>query len=121
MSAGIRSGVHWTRRSLEAKDHAQRLDQPGLGQARHADQQHVAAGQERDQGLIDDPLLAEDHPADAGPALAQAVADRSISSASASADGVGRTVGRSVTTGRSHFWNWRDIYHPEASRWMKAR
>ena len=30
----------------------------------HAHQQHMAAGQERDQRLLDDPLLTEDHPAD---------------------------------------------------------
>ena len=33
---------------LEAQDRAEGLDQAGLGQAGHADQQGVAAGQERD-------------------------------------------------------------------------
>ena len=36
------------------------IDESGLGEARHADQKSVAAGQKRDQDLIDDGLLAED-------------------------------------------------------------
>ena len=64
MSAGIRSGVHWMRLLVQAQHDAQCFDQPGLGQAGNADQQHVAAGQKRDQRQIDDLLLAEDDPAD---------------------------------------------------------
>ena len=55
----------------QAQDGAERLDQAGLGQARHADQEHVAAGQDGDQRLVDDPLLAEDDPADLAPDLVQ--------------------------------------------------
>src|SRR3546814_6328112 len=40
------------------------LDQAGLGEARHADEQAMAAGQQGDQGLIDHRLLAEDDTAD---------------------------------------------------------
>ena len=42
MSAGIRSGVNCTLLT-EAEHDAQGLDQPGLGQARHPDQEHVTA------------------------------------------------------------------------------
>ena len=62
-------GRHQVRRELHAllaepEHHAQGLDQPGLGEARHADQQHVAAGQQRGQRFLDHLLLAEDRPAD---------------------------------------------------------
>ena len=49
---------------VEAEHRAERLDQLGLGQARHADQQAVAAGQQRDQRLVDDLRLAENDRAD---------------------------------------------------------
>ena len=47
MSEGIRSGVNWMRRGVEAEHDAHGLDQLGLGEAGHADQQRVAAGQDR--------------------------------------------------------------------------
>ena len=50
----------------QAQHGAQRLDQPALAQAGHADQQRVAAGQQGDQRLVDHLILAEDHPADGG-------------------------------------------------------
>ena len=59
MSDGIRSGVNCTR-GVEAEHDAERLDELGLGEARHADQQAVAARQQRDQGAVDDAFLAED-------------------------------------------------------------
>ena len=55
---------------------AQRLDQPALAQAGHADQQHVAAGEQRDQRLIHHLLLAEDHAADRRAHPADARAER---------------------------------------------
>ena len=56
-------GGHQVGRELDAlgfhaQHDAQSLDQQGLGEARHADQQHVAARQECYKGLIDDVLLA---------------------------------------------------------------
>ena len=59
-------GRHQVRRELnpfgaKTKHNAQRFDQPALAEPRNADQQHVSAGQERDQGLIDNLVLAEHH------------------------------------------------------------
>ena len=67
MSAGIRSGVNCTRLRVEAEHDAQRLDQLGLGEAGHADQQRVAAA----TGCVisvcsTTSLLAEDDVADRG-------------------------------------------------------
>ena len=39
----------------------QRLDEQRLGQARHAGEQAVPAGEERDQHLVDDLVLTDDH------------------------------------------------------------
>ena len=60
MSEGIRSGVNWMRLASSPRIRAQRLHQQGLGEARHADQQGMAAAEERDQGVLDHLLLAED-------------------------------------------------------------
>ena len=60
MSAGIRSGVNWMRLKLRSRICGQRADQQRLGQAGHAGQQAVPAGEERDQQLIDDVVLADD-------------------------------------------------------------
>ena len=49
---------------IEPEDAAQGLDELGLGEARHADEQAVAARQERDEAEVDDVLLAEDHRVD---------------------------------------------------------
>ena len=51
---------------FHAQHDAQSLDQLGLGEAGDADQQQVAARQERNQGLIDDILLAINDLADRG-------------------------------------------------------
>ena len=61
---------HQVRRKLnaagiEAEHNAERLDQLGLGETRHADQQGVAAGEKRDQRALDHALLAEDDTPDA--------------------------------------------------------
>ena len=53
MSAGIRSGVNWMRFQSSPSTMPERLDQPGLGETRHADQQAMAAGQQRHQRLLD--------------------------------------------------------------------
>ena len=45
---------------VEAEDLAERLDQQRLGEARHADQQRVAAGQNGDERALDHLVLAED-------------------------------------------------------------
>ena len=49
---------------VKAKDDPQGFDQLGLGEAGHAKQQRVAAGQDSDQRLLDHLVLAEDHRAD---------------------------------------------------------
>ncbi len=56
---------HQVRRELDAlgvqpERNAQGFDQLGLGEAGHADQKRVAAGQDRYQGVFDHPVLAED-------------------------------------------------------------
>ncbi len=49
---------------VHAEHGSERIHKAGLGQTRHADQQPVAAGQERDQNLIHDRFLAEDETGD---------------------------------------------------------
>ena len=71
MSAGIRSGVNWMRLNLQRQRIGQRADHQRLGQARHAHQQAVPAGEHGDQQLLDHLLLADDH-------LAQFVGDAAI-------------------------------------------
>ena len=51
---------------MQPENDAQRFDQLGLGKAGHADQQRMAAGQQRHQRAFDDALLAENHASDAG-------------------------------------------------------
>ena len=52
--------------AVEAEHDAHGVDQLGLGEAGHADQQRVAAGQDGDQRALDHGVLAEDHRADGG-------------------------------------------------------
>ena len=66
MSAGIRSGVNWTRFWVSPSTTPERLDQPGLGEPGHADQQHMTARQQRDKRFLDDAFLAEDRAPDLG-------------------------------------------------------
>ena len=49
---------------LEPQHLAERLDELGLGEARHADEQRMAAAEQRHERLLDDLLLAEDDPPD---------------------------------------------------------
>ena len=74
-------GRHQVGRALNAlvvqpEDGAQSLDQPGLGQAGHPDQQCMAAAQQGDQGLLDNLLLAKDDFADPGAHQAEAPPQR---------------------------------------------
>ena len=66
MSAGIRSGVNWIRLNDEIEDLRDGLDQQRLREAGHARDQAVPAREERDQDLIDDVILADDHLANLG-------------------------------------------------------
>ena len=59
--------MNWTRRASRPEHGAERLDELRLGEARHADEQAVAAGQDRDQGQVDDLFLAEDDRVDGVP------------------------------------------------------
>ena len=61
-------GGHQVGRELDAAEVqrqgvGQRADHQRLGQARHAHQQAVPAGEHGDQQLLDHLLLADDHPA----------------------------------------------------------
>jgi hypothetical protein len=49
---------------VQPERNAQGVDQLGLGEARHADQERVAAAQDRHQRVFDDALLTEDHRGD---------------------------------------------------------
>jgi len=92
-------GRHQVGRELDAlafhaQHDAQGLDQLGLGEARDADQKQVTAGQEGNQRLIDDRLLAINDLADGGtrrPQLAAQPLD-----IGEGGQGVGIARGRSV-------------------------
>ena len=60
MSDGIRSGVNWMRLKLRSSASAEGLDHERLGQAGHADQQGMAAGEDGGEDLVDHLLLADD-------------------------------------------------------------
>ena len=59
-SAGTRSGVNWMRRKRAAEHLGERLDGQRLGQAGHALEQHVAAGEQRDEQALEHRVLADD-------------------------------------------------------------
>ena len=71
MSDGIRSGVNWMRLKLRFSAVGQGADHQRLGQAGHADQQAVAAGEDGDEQFFEDALLADDD-------LAQLLGDAAI-------------------------------------------
>ena len=71
MSDGIRSGVNCTRPQSRPSSPRGRLDQLGLGEARRADQQRVAAGEDGGQRQLDDAVLSEHDLADLGADLRQ--------------------------------------------------
>ena len=72
MSAGIRSGVNWMREYLSCKARGQSAQKRSLAEARHAFQEHMAAGQHADEDAVDDVLLAHDYLGDLGPDVVQA-------------------------------------------------
>ena len=47
--------------AVSAEDRAQRLNELGLAQARHADQERMTSGKQRHQRLLDDGVLAKNH------------------------------------------------------------
>ncbi len=57
----------------EAERLAERLDELRLGEAGHADEQAMAAGEDGDERLFDDVVLAEDHGADGGAGAADMI------------------------------------------------
>jgi hypothetical protein len=69
----------------QPEHHAEGLDQPGLGEPGHADQQHMTAREQRDKRFLDDAFLAEDrapdlaaHPREALDGRLDLVEDRRI-------------------------------------------
>jgi hypothetical protein len=60
MSMGIKSGVNWMRLKLSAHRFGETRDEQRLGEAGHAHQQRVTAGEEADGELLDDLVLADD-------------------------------------------------------------
>ena len=61
MSEGIRSGVNWIRLKPTSRILATELTIKRLGQSGHADQQDVAACEDRREDLLDHLALADDH------------------------------------------------------------
>ena len=64
MSDGIRSGVNWMRLKVTSRIWAIELTMQRLGQAGHADQQAVAAGEDGGEDLLDDFGLPDDDAAE---------------------------------------------------------
>ncbi len=60
MSAGIRSGVNWMRLNEQSMTSAIVRHEHRLAQAGHALEQRVAVGDEADQRLSDEVVLADD-------------------------------------------------------------
>ena len=63
-SAGTRSGVNWSRLNDPPSASASVLTVSVLARPGHALEQHVAAGQERDEQALEHRLLADDHALD---------------------------------------------------------
>ena len=82
MSDGIRSGVNWMRENFRSSTARQRVDQQRLGQPGHADDQAVAADEERQQHLVDDVVLTDDQLLQLGDDLVAAAFIRSASATS---------------------------------------
>ena len=66
MSDGIRSGVNWMRLKSRSRISASVLISSVLARPGHAGDQAVAAGEERDQHLLDDLVLPDDDLAQLG-------------------------------------------------------
>ncbi len=56
--------MNWMRRKVRRDGLRQGLDRQRLGEAGHALEQHVAAGEQADQQPVDQVALADDHVAD---------------------------------------------------------
>ncbi len=66
MSDGIRSGVNWMRLNLRSSTWASVRISSVFARPGHADDQAVAADEQRQQHLMDDLLLADDQLAQLG-------------------------------------------------------
>ena len=64
--------MNWTRRKRAAEHLGERLDGQRLGEAGHALEQHVAAGEQRDEQALEHRVLADDDALD----LVQRVLER---------------------------------------------
>ncbi len=64
MSAGSRSGVNWMRLNVVCDRLGERAHGERLREARHALEQHVAAGEQRDEQALDHVVLADHAPRD---------------------------------------------------------
>ena len=60
---------------VQAEHHRQGFHQPAFAQARHADQQHMAAGEQADQGLVNHVNLAMNGASDLSPYVGEAGAE----------------------------------------------
>ncbi len=60
MSLGMRSGVNCTRENVQVERLRDRLHEQRLGEAGDADEEHVAAGEQRRDEIVDDLVLADD-------------------------------------------------------------
>ena len=60
MSLGIRSGVNCTRENVRSSASRHRLHEQRLREAGHADEERVAAAEERGDEVVDDLVLADD-------------------------------------------------------------
>ena len=67
MSPGMRSGVNWMRLNERSQRVRERADEERLGQAGHADEQGVAAREQRHQQPLDGLVLPDDLPGDFRP------------------------------------------------------
>ena len=79
MSAGTRSGVNWMRWNSTPSALGEGLDRQRLGQAGHALDQEVAAGQEGDDHPLEQAVLADDDPLD----LVEDLLERGLAASSA--------------------------------------
>ena len=71
MSAGIRSGVNWMRAKSPPEHAGQRAHEQRFGHAGHAFDEGVVAGEDGDERLFDDVVLADDDLAGFRPRLGE--------------------------------------------------
>ena len=75
MSDGIRSGVNWMRLKSRSRMSASVLISSVFARPGHAGDQAMAAGEQRDQHLLDDFVLADDDLAELGENALAALGD----------------------------------------------